>query len=235
MMAARQDTANAQQAQLQAEAHAAREKERADAAVAQAQAEREARERAEADAKIAREQAADATVVVVPQTTSTVTQQTIQAITQDAGAKQVRAQFLRQMNMAIVTRDTPRGLDATLDDADFDRGQLRSGPANAVSRLAALLTAHPDLRVSIEGNSDTVEGSALAGQRAESVAAALRSAGVPAARISSQTLGNSRLLVSNATEQGRMENRRVEIVITGDSIGSVPSWDRTYPLSFSRN
>ena len=97
-----------------------------------------------------------------------------------------------------------------------------------------MLAAHPGLRISVEGNSDTPEGSDMARQRAQAVAAALTAAGVPAQRISSQSVGNSRLLVSNATEEGRMENRRVEIVITGDAIGTVPSWDRTYPLSFNR-
>jgi outer membrane protein OmpA-like peptidoglycan-associated protein len=236
LIAARQDAADARQAQLRAEAKAASERERADDARAQAQnaqaeaqAEREARERAEADARAAREQTEQATVVeVVPQSAST------QPSNQDAAAKQFRAQLLQRLNLALVTRDTPRGLDATLNDADFDHGQLRAGPANAVSRMASLLSAHPDLQISVEGNSDTPEGAGLARQRAGSVAAALMAAGVPAQRVSTQSFGDSRLLVSNSTEQGRMVNRRVEIVITGDAIGTVPSWDRTYPLSFNR-
>jgi outer membrane protein OmpA-like peptidoglycan-associated protein len=242
LIAARQDTVDAQQAQVRAEAKAEREKERADNAraqaqnaEAQAQMEREAREQAEADARAAREQAEQATVVVVqPPQSAQVPQANMPQTNQDAAAKQFRTQLLRHLNMAMVTRDTPRGLDATLSDADFDHGQLRAGPANAVSGMASLLAAHPDLRISVEGNSDTPEGSDLARQRAQSVAAALMAAGVPAQRISTQSFGNSRLLVSNSTEQGRMENRRVEIVITGDAIGTVPSWDRMYPLSFNR-
>lgn len=241
LMAARQDTVDAQQAQVRAEAKAEREKERADNAKAQAQnaeaqaqMEREARERAEADARAAREQAEQATVVEVqPQQSAAMAQANMQT-NQDAAAKQYRAQLLRHLNMAMVTRDTPRGLDATLNDADFDHGRLRAGPANAVSRMASLLATHPGLRISVEGNSDTPEGSGLARQRAQSLAAALMAAGVPAQRVSIQNFGNSRPVVSNATEQGRMENRRVEIVITGDAIGTVPSWDRTYPLSFNR-
>jgi outer membrane protein OmpA-like peptidoglycan-associated protein len=237
LIAARQDAAQAQQAKVEAEARAEREKERADSSQAQAQMEREARERVEADAKIAREQAEQATVVEVqPAPTTQPAQPAIvpQQTDQQAAAKQVRAQLLQRLNMAIVTHDTPRGLDATLNDADFDRGQLRTGPANAVSRMAATLAAHPDLRISVEGNSDTPEGSEVARQRAQAVAAGLIAAGVPAQRIFAQSFGNSRLLVSNATEQGRLENRRVEIVITGDAIGTVPSWDRTYPISVSR-
>jgi outer membrane protein OmpA-like peptidoglycan-associated protein len=233
LMAARQDTMDAQQARLRAEAKAEREKERADSAQAQVQAEREAREQAEADARLAREQSEQATVVTVQQAPAPQPAQ-ISQINQDAAEKDVRLQLLQHLNMAIVTRDTPRGLDATLNDADFDHGQLRPGPANAVSRMATMLAAHPGLRIAVEGNSDTPEGSDMARQRAQAVASALTAAGVPAQRISSQSVGNSRLLVSNATEEGRMENRRVEIVITGDAIGTVPSWDRTYPLSFNR-
>ena len=233
LIAARQDTVAAQQAQLRAEVKAEREKERAENAETQAQFEREARERAEADAKAAREQTEQATVVAVPPAPTTQLVQPTPTI-QDAAAKQMRAQLLQSLNMAIVTRDTPRGLDATLDDAGFDHGQLGAGSANAVSRMATILAAHPGLRISVEGNSDTPEGSDLARQRAQAVAAALTAGGVPAQRNSIQSFGNSRLVVSNATEQGRMENRRVEIVITGDAIGTVPSWDRTYPLSFNR-
>jgi len=237
LVAAREDTAQAQQAKLEAEAKADREKERADDAQAQAQMEREARERAEADARLARQQAEQATVVEVqPAPTTHPAQPAIvpQQTDQQTDARQVRAQLLQRLNKAIVTHDTPRGLDATLNDADFDRGQLRQTSATACYRLAAVLAAHPELRVSVEGNSDTPEGSESARQRAQAVAAALTSAGVSPSRVSSQSFGNSRLLVSNATEQGRMENRRVEIVITGDEIGTVPSWDRTYPVSVNR-
>jgi outer membrane protein OmpA-like peptidoglycan-associated protein len=227
LVAARQDTADAQ-------AKAEREKERADNAVAQAQLEREARERAEAQAKIAAEQTEQATVVEVqPTTTQTTTTVTRTDVNQDAGAKQLRAQILQRLNMAIVTRDTPRGLDATLNDSDFDHGQLRPGPASAIARMAAVLGAHTDLRISVEGNSDTPEDASLAHERAQAVAAAFTLAGISTQRVSCQDFGASRPLVSNATEQGRMENRRVEIVITGASLGSVPSWDRTYSLSFS--
>ncbi len=233
LIAARQDTVDAQQAQLKAETKAEREKERADNAQAQALAEREARERAEAEARIARRQAEQAAVVEVPQTPAPQPAPTAAVHNEDA-AKQTRAQLLQGLNMAVVTRDTPRGLNATLRDADFDRGQLRTGPASAVARMASLLAAHPDLRIAVEGNSDTAEGSDLARQRAQSVAAALTAAGISSQRISVQGYGNARPVVSNATEQGRLENRRVEIVISGDSIGTVPSWDRSYPLSFSR-
>ena len=234
LIAARRDTVDAQQAQLKAEAKAQREQERADSAQALAVAERQARERAEVDARLARQQSEEATVVEVQPVPMTHPAQTVPGINDDAAVKRTRAQLLQDLSMAMVTRDTPRGLDATLRDSDFDRGQLRAGPSNAVARVATMLAAHPDLRIAVEGNADTAEGSELARLRAQSVAAALTAAGIPSTRISVQSFGSSRPVVSNATEQGRMENRRVEIVVTGDAIGNVPSWDRTYPLSFNR-
>jgi len=94
-----------------------------------------------------------------------------------------------------------------------------------------VLIAHPDLKVRVEGDSDSSEGAEQAGQRASAVAAALERAGVPSSQVFSTSLGNSRPLVSNTTPQGRMENRRVEIVISGDSIGNIPTWDRTYTVT----
>ena len=235
ILAARQDTATAQQAQLQAEAKAQQEHERAVTAQAQAQTEREARERAELDAQMAKERAAQPSATVMVQPAPTVEIVQVRADHSADGAKDVRLRLLQRMSSAVVTRDTPRGLDATLDDADSTVSQLRLVPASAVSQLAAALASHPGLKVSVEGNSDTPDGSGLASQRASAVAAALTRAGVSAQQVTSISEGNSRLIVSNATERGRVENRRVEIVVSGDEIGTVPTWDRSYPLSFDRS
>ena len=170
LLSMRQETVEAQQAQLQAEAKAERERARADSAQAQAQLDREARERAEMDAQAARERSQQTSVVVV-QPAAPQPRQTAQVspARQDAAAKELRARLLQRMNLAIVTRDTPRGLNATLADGDFDRAQLRPAPANAVSQLAAVLISHPDLRISVEGNSDTPESSEVARLRADAV------------------------------------------------------------------
>ena len=236
LVAVRQETVEAQQAQLQAELKAMKEGERADNAEAKTQMEREKRERAEAETKAAKEQNQQATVVIV-QPPAPEPQQAVQPVppmlnANDDGARELRLRLLQRMNLAMVTRDTPRGLDATLTDGDFTGGQLQPGPERALTQMAAALQSHPDLKISVEGNSDSPEGSGLAAQRASAVAAALVRAGVPAQQVSSMSLGNSHLIVSNVTDRGRVENRRVEIVISGNAIGTVPSWDRTYPLSF---
>jgi hypothetical protein len=59
----------------------------------------------------------------------------------------------------------------------------------------------------------------------------LLASGLRPGEVTSQSLGNSRPIVSNATEAGRMENRRVEIVISGDPIGTLPFWDRAYRVT----
>jgi len=236
MAAVLQGTEEAQEARLEAEAAAERERARADGAEAQAQAEREARERAERDAQEARQQRDQAATVVVAQPTPAPQPAPVAPplLGEHSAAKETRERLLLRMNTAIFTRDTPRGLDATLRDSDFEHAQLRPGAANAVARLASELASHPDLKISVEGNADAAEGTGLARQRADAVAAALIRGGAPAQQISTQDLGDSRPVVSNSTEQGRIENRRVEIVISGDAIGTAPTWDRTYPLSFVR-
>jgi flagellar motor protein MotB len=237
VLAARRDTVAAEQAKLQAQVTAQKEHERADNAQAQAQAEHEARERAELEARMARERAETATAVIVQTPAPAPAPQPAQTtppVNTDNAAKEERGRLLQHMDSAMMTRDTPRGLDATLTDADFSGGQLKPSPANAVAQLAVVLMAHPGLRVTVEGNCDSSEGSGLASERANAVAAALVRAGVPRQQVSSMSAGNSRLLVSNATEHGRMENRRVEILVNGDAIGTVPSWETTYPLSFNR-
>lgn len=229
MISVRQDTAQAQQSQLEAQAVAERERQRADQAQAQAQAEHQAREAAEAEASALR--ATQAAVAAQPAPAPQVIVEVAHS-NPTAGEKNLRAQVLQRMNLAIVTRDTPRGLDATLNDADFSGSQLRPEAAGNVAQLAAAVLMHPGLKIAVEGDSDSAEGSGLAGQRAAMVAAALERAGVPARQISRSSAGDSHLIVSNSTERGRIENRRVEIIVSGDAIGTVPTWDRTYSLPF---
>jgi outer membrane protein OmpA-like peptidoglycan-associated protein len=233
VVAARRDTVAAEQAKLQAQVTAEKERQRADTAQAQAQAEHEARERAELEAKMARDRADQTPTAVIVQTVPAQSLQTA-APAPDNSAKELRVQLLQRMDTAMLTRDTPRGLDATLNDNDFAGGQLKPAAASGVAQLAATLMNHPGLRITVEGDTDSADGSGLASQRAATVAAALVRAGVPAQQVSSVSAGNSRLVVSNATERGRIENRRVEILVSGDAIGTVPTWDQTYPLSFDR-
>jgi outer membrane protein OmpA-like peptidoglycan-associated protein len=138
--------------------------------------------------------------------------------------------ILERLNGVAVTRDTPRGLVVTIVDSDFDNGRLRPIASDTLARLSAVLM-QPAVRVSVEGYSDCAAGAATSERRAEAVRDVLVRRGLPSNRVSALNLADSRLLTSNATAEGRMENRRVEIVISGDAIGSRPLWDRTYDVT----
>lgn len=226
------------QAQAQAEADAANQAQ-AEAAAAQATAERE---RAEADraapqAEQARYQASAPSAappviegrpvpVVPPQPTGS--------------QRRARAELLERLNRVMVTRDTPRGLVLTVADGCFDTGSgaLRRAYSERVSLVASMLSSRQDLQIAVEGFTDNrgndAEQRAVSQRRAQEVRAALVANGLPPGAIEAVGLGATRPIVSNATATGREQNRRVEIVISGPSIGGMALWDRTYPLNASR-
>jgi flagellar motor protein MotB len=195
--------------------------------------ERSSRQRAEADAAAAR------SAVVLPpqpQTQTVVVQSPVQTqpAVQDFQKVQFRQQVQRELNAAMSTLDTPRGLVVTLPDADFRGVALNPGVSGSLQRIASVVCAHPGLIVSVEGHTDNAMGESRAEdfsyERAAAVRAALARAGVPVNSLSTRGLGSNRPLVSNATASGREQNRRVEITISGDPIGALPAWDRTYPV-----
>jgi flagellar motor protein MotB len=232
MTRAQADVSQAQQAKLQADAEALRAQNQADAAREQAEAERAARQRAETTAAAAQERAARAEAeaqanrarVVVPSSRPI----------QDPAAVEktgLRMRMLEQLNGTLVTRDTPRGLVVTIPDADFSGQELRGVATGQIARVAAIVAAHPGLRVEVEGNTDSAATESLSWRRAEAVRGVVLGGGLPASAVIARGLGNTRPVTSNASASGRVENRRVEIVISGDSIGTMPFWDRSYTLS----
>ena len=128
-------------------------------------------------------------------------------------------------------RDTPRGLVATVGDSSFSGSELRPSAQGGLARVAAVVGAHPGLRVDVEGHSDRPATAAIAERRAEAVERILLAQGLSPDRISARGLGDSQPAFSNATPEGREQNRRVEIVISGAPIGSLPYWDHTYSLA----
>jgi outer membrane protein OmpA-like peptidoglycan-associated protein len=86
----------------------------------------------------------------------------------------------------------------------------------ALQRFAALLSAHPDWQVTVEGHTDNIGSAAynldLSTRRAEAVRTVLVNRyAIPAARLQAKGYGLSRPVESNATDQGRAHNRRVEV------------------------
>ena len=142
--------------------------------------------------------------------------------------------LLEQLNGVLATRDTPRGLVVTVADSAFSGAELREPAESQVSHLAAVLASYPHLRVEVEGHSDTAAAGVSSRNRAEAVQRVLVGEGLPASRVSVEGLDDTRLLVSNSTPAGREQNRRVEIVISGEAIGTLPYWDRAYSLMPTR-
>ena len=99
---------------------------------------------------------------------------------------------------------------------DTNNSELKADGEQAVDEVAKLLRADPSLRLSIEGHTDSV-GSPPANQklsegRARAVAFGIQARGIDAKRLASKGFGSSKPVADNATEAGRGENRRVELV-----------------------
>jgi outer membrane protein OmpA-like peptidoglycan-associated protein len=115
---------------------------------------------------------------------------------------------------------TDRGLVLTLTDVAFDPGsdRLQPGGQRAVSRVAAYLTAHPELVIAVDGFTDdsgnAYRNQQLSERRALAVQSALASSGVDARRIIVRGYGPAYPIASNGTSVGRQMNSRVEIVIS---------------------
>ncbi len=231
MAKAQVDVSVAQQARAQADAQVAQARSEVDAARAQADAERVARERAEADAVAARDRAAQAEADAAASRTHAAIRpaRPIQGQV-DAQKSGMRLRLMEQLNGFESTRDTPRGLVVTVPDTSFNGPQLKGMSTEQVARIGRILAAQPGLQVKIEGYTDTGNSEALSARRAEAVQGVLLGAGVPSNMVSTRGLGDSRPVASNSSESGRVENRRVEIVITGESLGSLPYWDHPYSL-----
>ncbi|HKG92392.1 MAG TPA: OmpA family protein [Gemmatimonadaceae bacterium] len=118
-------------------------------------------------------------------------------------------------------RETSRGIVISLSDILFDvnKATLKSGASANVGRIATILAQYPDKQISVEGHTDATGSDAynqkLSEDRAASVREALVAGGVDASKISSRGFGKTQPVATNATAEGRQQNRRVEIVVLG--------------------
>jgi outer membrane protein OmpA-like peptidoglycan-associated protein len=204
--------AEAAAAKAKSDEEAKRQAELAAAKQAQMQAEADAaatRAKAEADALKAKEDAARAEAERARQ-----------------AAADLRAQLLEQFNKVLPTVDTPRGLQVNMGDVLFDTGKfnLRMPAQLGLAKLSGIVLSHPGLKLAIEGYTDTTGTAAfnqtLSEQRANAVRDYLVQQGLDAGTVTAQGFGPANPVASNDTPQGRQQNRRVEIIISGEVIGT---------------
>ncbi len=143
----------------------------------------------------------------------------------EAEKTQLRAQLLLQFNTILQTRDTARGLIVNMSDVLFDTAKhtLRPLAREKLAKVAGIIAGHPGLRLDVEGFTDSVGGDdynqKLSEQRGESVRDYLTEEGVSSTSITSQGFGKNQPVASNDTAAGRQQNRRVELVVSGEIIG----------------
>ena len=202
-----------QEAQNQA-AQSAADAQKSQLAAAQAQAAKEKadaeRARAEADAAEARARAAEAT----------------KAASQSvADANAIRERLKAQLNSVLQTSETARGLIVNMSDVLFDTGKytLKPGTQVALAKVSGILAAYPSLKLQVEGYTDSVGSDEynqkLSENRAGAVKDFLVSQGVSINNISAAGYGKSNPVADNGTAAGRAQNRRVQLVVSGDAIG----------------
>ncbi len=139
---------------------------------------------------------------------------------------ELRAQLLKQFNVILQTRDTARGLIVNLSDVLFDTAKftLRPMAREKLAKVAGIVSGHPGLKLDVEGHTDSVGGDeynqTLSEQRGASVRDYLTQQGMAGSSVTTKGLGKTQPVASNDTAEGRQQNRRVELVISGEVIGT---------------
>lgn len=140
--------------------------------------------------------------------------------------EELRARLLQQFNLILETRDTARGLVVNMSDVLFDSGKftLRPLAREKLAKISGIVLAYPSLNLAVEGNTDSVGTEAfnqdLSEKRAEGVRSYLTQQGVPETSTTATGFGKTRPIASNDTSEGRQQNRRVELVVSGEVIGT---------------
>jgi len=212
---AESDTIKAQAARAQAESDTAR----AQADSARAQSDMASSQAASANALSAAQADADQ---------SRLAAQRAQANSQQAEADKaaMRARLSEQLSKILQTRDSARGLIVSMSDVLFDTGKysLKPGAREKLAKVAGILLAYPGLNIEVGGYTDNVGGDAmnqtLSENRAGSVRTYLVEQGVATNSVSARGFGNTLPVASNGNSAGRQQNRRVELLVSGEAIGN---------------
>jgi outer membrane protein OmpA-like peptidoglycan-associated protein len=228
---------SAEQARLEQARRAQAEAERLSAENAKREAEQAAaqaaRERAEADAARAAAEAAQKAALQQQAAAQADAERARLAAQQSDAARQqaenektaLRERLRQQLNLILETRESARGLIVNVSDVlfDFNKYTLKPGAREKMAKVSGILLAYPGLKIQVEGHTDAVGSEEynlkLSQQRADSVRDYLVAQGVPAPGVTSIGLGKADPVATNDTAAGRQQNRRVELVVSGEPIG----------------
>jgi outer membrane protein OmpA-like peptidoglycan-associated protein len=205
-IATAQEVARAKSAEAEI-ADASRQRDRVQLEARTAEAERARRDAAAANAQAAQQQAQDA-------------QAQAAAAQQQNAQLAERAARLEAILVELHAQKTERGMVVTIGDVLFatDRAELNANGMATVRKLAEVMMQNPDRTVLVEGFTDSTGSAAhnrdLSERRAQAVAQALTSLGVPRERVATRGYGAMYPVASNDTAANRQLNRRVEIVLS---------------------
>ena len=218
------EDARALAVQRQEQARIAAEKDAA-AAKAKAEADAKAAEEAQRQAELAAAKQAqlqaEAEVTKVKEETAKA-----EAERNRRAAEDLRNQLLEQFNRILPTTDTEHGLKVNMGDVLFDPGKydLRPTAREALAKLSGIVLAHPGLQLTVEGYTDSIGSDAyndlLSEQRALAVRTYLLGEGLPENTVVAEGFGKAMPIARNDTPKGRQQNRRVEIIVSGEVIGA---------------
>jgi outer membrane protein OmpA-like peptidoglycan-associated protein len=206
----------------EARAAAEREKQLAEVARIEADRQRAAAERERAEAQAARTAAESARGAAE----SRAQEAHALAAQSEREKAELRERLRQQLNVILETRETARGLIVNLSDVLFDTGSanLKPGAREKVAKIAGILLAYPGLTVEVDGHTDNVGDDGynqrLSEHRADSVRSYLVQQGIPPVSVTAAGFGEAQPVATNGTSTGRQLNRRVELVVSGDPIGT---------------
>jgi outer membrane protein OmpA-like peptidoglycan-associated protein len=138
----------------------------------------------------------------------------------------MRTKLSAQLNSILQTRDSARGLIVSMSDVLFDTGKysLKPGAREKLAKVAGILLAYPGLNIEVGGYTDNIGAEdmnqRLSENRAGSVRDYLVEQGVTTNAVSAKGFGNTMPVASNDNATGRQQNRRVELLVSGDAIGN---------------
>lgn len=143
----------------------------------------------------------------------------------EADKNHLREQLLQQFNAVLPTQETTRGLVVKMQDVLFDTGKytLKEDAREALAKISGIVISHPGLNLQVEGYTDITGpltfNQKLSEERAGTVRDYLAKQGIDGQTMTSIGYGPQYPVASNDTVAGRKQNRRVELVVSGEVIG----------------